>query len=274
MNKKSCFILLFKLIFSTFFLQGEIVQFPNKKMQSNQEIEHVFKMIQGNLEFKNLVFKDQEEKFLELVQSGQSPKILYIGCSDSRVIPELISQAKPGDLFVIRTAGNFVPTYDPNIKYDGVAATIEYAVQELMIKDIIVCGHSHCGAIKGLFSKEISTNPKYRLLYKWLQFGVEAKRITNKLIKSGSEDKNRYEIAERISVLVQLENLMTYPFVKEKVTKNELQLHGWYFSIETGEISFFDPKSYQFIPISNLHPKDAQENKIDPDFKIQKEEKK
>lgn len=245
---------IFSLLLSLCSLMGvesvEVLQ--NQKVDGEKELSRGLDFVKGHHNFKNLFFKEHEEEFVRLAREGQTPKTLFIGCSDSRVIPELISQAKPGDLFVIRTAGNFVPTYDPNIYWDGVAATIEYAVEVLDVKDIIVCGHSHCGAIKGLFTEEIFNSPKFRILANWLQFGKEAKQITDRIMVAKVPDEVRYTVAEHLSVLSQLDHLMSYSFIKKKVQEKKIYLHGWYFSIETGQISYFDPEKFQFLPISNL----------------------
>lgn len=221
-------------------------------ISEEQDERRALELVRGNQDFKNLFFKEHEQEFLRLVKEGQAPKTCFISCSDSRVIPELIAQAMPGDFFVIRTAGNFVPTFNPDIQWDGVAATIEYAVEVLGVKEIIVCGHSHCGAIQGLFSSDIEKNPKYRILSRWLQFGQDAKRITNRVLDAETKDKVRYRVAELISVLSQLDHLLSYPFIKEKVDAKQIYLHGWHFTIETGEISYFDPETYRFLPISSL----------------------
>jgi carbonic anhydrase len=227
---------------------------PNPTPAKNNELTRTMQYAKGNQDFKNIVFKEHEQEFLRLVTDGQSPKTCFISCSDSRVIPELITKASPGQFFVIRTAGNFVSTYDTTMRWDGVAATIEYAVEVLEVKDIIVCGHSHCGAIQGLFSKDIENSPKYKLLSRWLKFGEKAKLITNRILAAKTPDRERFQVAERISVLVQLDHLLSYPFIKQKVEEKKVFLHGWHFTIETGEITYFDPETFSFSPISNLIP--------------------
>lgn len=202
---------------------------------------------QGHQEFKTLFFKEHENEFVRLVEEGQSPKTLFIGCSDSRVIPELISTSRPGELFVIRTAGNFVPYNDPTIPWDGVAATIQFAVEVLGVSDIIVCGHSHCGAIRGLFQ-----DIKLDALARWLRFGHEAKRMTLLTLGEKAPDETKYSVAERVSVLYQLEHLLTYPYIKEKVKTQKIFLHGWHFSIDTGVIEYYDPASFKFVPLSGV----------------------
>lgn len=202
----------------------------------------------GHQEFKEVFFKLHEKEFVRLVKEGQSPKALLISCSDSRVEPSLFLGSKPGDLFVIRTAGNFVPIYDTGIAWDGVAATIEYAVEALGVKDIIVCGHSHCGAIKGLFQPLDSA--KFALLKKWLRFGQKVKEITMKTCTGHEKEGECLVAAEQLSVVFQLKHLMSYPFVKKLVDEGTLYLHGWYYIIETGAIHYYDPEKNDFFPLA------------------------
>ena len=230
--------------------------FTNLAAQDNSTYSSVtqrtIEYARGHQEFKNLFFKEHEKEFVRLVEQGQFPKTLFIGCSDSRVIPELISAARPGDLFVIRTAGNFVPYNDPTILWDGVAASIQYAVEVLGVSDVIVCGHSHCGAIQGLF-KDI----QLKTLAQWLRFGHEAKRVTLQTLGKDASDEMKYNVAEHVSVISQLDHLLTYPYIKDKVEGQKLYLHGWHFSIETGVIEYFDPVTYKFIPLSGVLEKAA-----------------
>lgn len=208
-------------------------------------IERMLRYAKGHQEFQNLYFKPNEQEFVQLIKKGQSPKALFISCSDSRVLPNLILNANPGDLFVIRTAGNFVPTYDTAIAWDGVAATVEYAVEVLGVKDVIVCGHSHCGAIRGLFQN--LDDPKFTLLKKWLRFGQEAKAT---LLATGEfDEKTCCAAAEQLSALYQLTHLMTYPFIKKKVEEKTLTLHAWYFSIEEGTIKYYNEKDNAFVSL-------------------------
>lgn len=212
---------------------------------SDTLIQRTLEYAQGHKEFKNLSFREHEKEFSRLVREGQSPKTLFIGCSDSRVIPELISNSKPGQLFVIRTAGNFVPYHDPSIMWDGVAATIQYAVEVLGVSDIIVCGHSNCGAIEGLFSE-----PKLDALRHWLRFGHQAKRVTLLTLGDKASLKDKYDVAEHLSVLFQLDHLMTYSYVRDKVNEQKIYLHAWHYDIESGEIDYYDPLTSKFVPLN------------------------
>jgi carbonic anhydrase len=202
--------------------------------------------------FANLFFQEHEEEFARLVKEGQTPKALFISCSDSRVIPEFIASAKPGELFVVRSAGNFVPIYDTTIAWDGVAASIEYGIKVLGVQDVIVCGHSHCGAIEALFSDQHELVSKLPLASKWLQFGKLAKTVAVTSLGPDAKNSERYAAAERLSVVFQLEHLLSYPFIKKAVEEKKLFLHGWHFNIEKGEITYFNPKTYQFVPLRDL----------------------
>ena len=206
---------------------------------------------EGHRRFLELHFKNYEKEYVRLVAEGQSPKTLFIGCSDSRVIPEMITSTKPGDLFVIRNAGNFVPTFDDKIAWDGIAATIQFAVQVLGVKEIIVCGHSHCGAIRGLFEKP---NPNFELLNRWLQWGQAARKLVEdqEIHTSKLSEEEKYELTGHLSVLYQLEHLLSYPFVLEQVKNNQIHLHGWYFSIDSGQLEYFDPEAHLFRNISEI----------------------
>lgn len=233
----------------SFFLQAEESQKQENKSgpfetHVEQLLSRTLTYAKGHQAFKDVYFKLHEKEFINLVKHGQKPKALFIGCSDSRVDPSLITGLGPGDLFVIRTAGNFVPFLDEKLSWDGVAASLEYAVNVLGVKDIIVCGHSHCGAIKGLFMD--LSDPKFTILKKWLKFGQEAKELTEKNCEEESKEEC-YAATEELSVVYQLEHLLSYPFVKKGVESNSLFLHGWYFRIETGEIYYYDPQKVEFV---------------------------
>jgi carbonic anhydrase len=235
------------LSFISFEIQTALSAANSQLQFSEQELlDQTLNFARGHQTFKDLDFKQHEAEFIRLVKEGQSPQTLFIGCSDSRIIPELILSVRPGDLFVIRTAGNFVPPKD-FLETDGVAATIQYALEVLNVRHIIICGHSHCGAIQGLF-QELDPN-KFGLVKRWIQFGEQAKKMSLLTAKPSTPKEDLYAIAEQISVLYQLENLISYPFIRKRVDEGKLELHGWYFKIETGEIFYYDPEQYRFKPL-------------------------
>lgn len=201
-------------------------------------------LIKGHKEFQHLHFKKFEYEFDELVEKGQSPEILFIGCSDSRVVPDLITGSKPGDLFILRNIGNFVPPFKKDNDYHGTAAAIEYAVSVLGVKHIIVCGHSHCGACESLY-KELPDGDDLVHVRKWLELGSVTRNFVEQNFE-GYQFNEKLRITEQISVIFQLENLITYPAVKRGVEDGTLTLHGWYYELQSGNIKYFDSDSMEF----------------------------
>ncbi len=197
----------------------------------------------GNQKFQNVKFKENEQKYLRLVKEGQHPKALFIGCSDSRVLPESIVAAKPGDLFIVRNIGNFVPPYKPDNDFHSTASAIEYAVSVLNVEHIIVCGHSHCGACAALY-QDLEDKPELIHTKKWLELGQKAKEVA--LVADGGTPQT----TEKVSILFQLENLMTYPEVKRRVESNNLLIHGWYYTLESGKIEYYDDEKSRFMPLN------------------------
>jgi carbonic anhydrase len=205
------------------------------------------KLLKGHQKFKAIKFKKNKDLYLKLVKDGQHPGTLFIGCSDSRVIPGLITGSKPGELFTIQNVGNFVAPYKPDEDYHSTASAIEYAVSVLKVDDIIVCGHSHCGAIKALY-KDLDHNEDLIHTNKWLELGSEAKKIAQLV---GGDNEEILINTEKLSAMFQLENLLTYPAIKRRVDSGDLHLHVWYYKIETGEIEYYDDESGHFVPMEN-----------------------
>lgn len=202
-------------------------------------------LIRGYGKFKDTKFKKYENKFLDLVKNGQHPKVLFIACSDSRVDPALITNSAPGELFVLRNIGNFVPPFAPDNDFHATAAGIEYAVSVLEVTDIIICGHSHCGAIETMYSKITDINLVH--VKKWLELGLGAKNyVTQKLISQDVPHSERLELTEKISLLFQSKNLLTYPDVERRVNEGELFIRSWYYHLETGELEYFNTESGEF----------------------------
>ena len=188
--------------------------------------------------FQTRYFPRLRSQFRNLVEQGQHPTVLFIGCSDSRVLPYLIMDSGPGELFIVRNVGNFVPPYDASHGYHGTAAAVEFAVLNLGISEIIVCGHSHCGAVRALY-----TDPpaEARHMTKWLDLGRDAV-----LPVTLSEEALRR--TEQRSVALQLERLMDYPMVRRRVEEGRLYLRGWHYLIEEGKVLVLDVESGRFEP--------------------------
>ena len=185
-------------------------------------------------------FPQYREQFQTLVDEGQHPTTLFIGCSDSRLLPYLLTGAGPGELFLVRNVGAFVPPYDGSYGHHGTAAAIEFAVLELHVSRIVVCGHSHCGAIKALYGE---VSPEARNLQRWLDLGREAALP----VQPGPEALRR---TEQRAVVLQLERLMEYPMVRRRVEDGSIALHGWHYVIEEGEVHVFDVATGGFVAAS------------------------
>jgi carbonic anhydrase len=162
-------------------------------------------------------------------------------------MPAMITGSKPGDLFIVRNIGNFVAPYNPDADYHATASAIEYATTVLEVSDIIVCGHSQCGAIGALF-RDIQQTPENIHTLKWLDLGQEAKKVAMLAYKNEQKEKMlRY--TEKISVVYQIDNLLTYPGVKRRVDEDKLFLHAWYYDIKSGDIEYYDDNGYEFKPL-------------------------
>lgn len=189
--------------------------------------------------FQTDAFPLQRSLFRHLVDEGQHPLTLFIGCSDSRLVPYLLTGAGPGELFLVRNVGAFVPPYDQSQGFHGTAAAIEYAVLSLQVERIIVCGHSHCGAIRALYDdlSEAAQN-----LRRWLDLGREA------ALPMADPREEVMRRTEQRAIVLQLERLMNYPMVRERVEAAQLSLHGWHYVIEDGEVHVFDVDQGRFVP--------------------------
>lgn len=205
------------------------------------------KLIQGIHQFREQDFRPLQGLFEQLAK-GQNPETLFITCSDSRIDPNLLTRSKPGELFILRNAGNIVPPH--SAASGGEGATIEFAVAALGVKDIIICGHSHCGAMNGLLHPEqVAGLPA---VASWLSHAEATRRI----VRDNYSHLDEYRLlttAVEENVLVQLENLRTLPSVASRLAKGDLHLHGWVYKIETGEVFAYDPPAGQFVPLAAYH---------------------
>lgn len=191
-------------------------------------------------DFHASYFPRHQQRFQDLVAQGQHPKTLFIGCSDSRLVPYLLTGAGPGELFLVRNVGALVPPHDQSHGLHGTMAAIEFAVLSLKVERIIVCGHSHCGAIRAAYegppAEAVALTAWLRLVDEALlpvQLGAEALRRT-----------------EQRAVVLQLERLMAYPMVRREVEAGHLTLHGWHYVIEDGEVHVFDAEQGAFVAAS------------------------
>lgn len=214
-------------------------------------------LIKGLRRFKSEYFCRNQQLFEQLAH-GQHPRVLFITCSDSRVDPELLTQTAPGEIFVIRNAGNIVPPYGSTNGGEG--ATIEYAVKALDINQIVVCGHSHCGAMKGLLKLE-EIRDELPLVYAWLQHAEATRQLIQEHYGDRSgEDLLDAAIAE--NVLTQIENLRTYPVIHTRLFRGEMRIYAWIYDIDTGDVVAYDPERHAYVPPHTLLPPEEQDPEL------------
>jgi carbonic anhydrase len=197
-------------------------------------------LVEGLQRFRRESFPKFREHYQRLVSEGQCPNTLFIGCADSRVVPDLLTCTMPGDLFVVRNVGNIVPPYEVGGGFHGVTAGIEFATVALEVKDIVICGHSDCGAVRALFRPPLADAPH---MSKWLELARPAMVGT----ELSADALRRTEMR---SVALQIERLMTFPTVRERVERGDLCLHGWYYVIEEGRVLGLDIGTGEFHPLS------------------------
>lgn len=199
-------------------------------------------IIDGILKFQRDAFPERSELFKRLATS-QNPQALFITCSDSRVVPELLTQREPGELFVIRNVGNIVPSYGP--EPGGVSAGVEYAVAVLGVTDIVICGHSDCGAMSAIAGCTcLDHMPAVR---NWLRHADAAKAIN--AARSYASDKARLDALVRDNIIAQLANIRTHPAVALALAQRRLTLHGWVYEIASGAIDVLDEATREFAPL-------------------------
>lgn len=215
------------------------------------------KIIKGVHDFRSGVFNEQQALF-ERLASSQSPDALFITCSDSRINPNLITQTDPGDLFILRNAGNIIPPHGTGD--GGEQATVEYAVKALGVRDIIVCGHSGCGAITALLNPEMTSNlPQTR---SWLTYARSTQTIMETVYANVTDPEERLNIAIQENCLAQLTNLRTLPVVAAGLISGDIHLHAWVYQIESGIVFSYNPNEGQFSGLSDQAAQSGARRKL------------
>lgn len=205
-------------------------------------------LIENYTKFKSEYAQEHSDFLQDLVENGQHPKTLFITCSDSRVAPNFITQTQPGDLFIARNIGNFVPPFDPNSEASATPAAIEYAVSALNVENIIVCGHTECGACKSLHLDIPEDNIEMTNVIKWLKFADSVK--DKALACVGKKDpKLLYSTTEKLNIIEQIENLLTYPAIQKRIKEGTIFVQGWYYHLENGDLEYYDHLENEFLPI-------------------------
>lgn len=209
------------------------------------------KLIQGIVDFRKNLTEESRALFAKLAL-GQKPDTLFIACSDSRVVPNLFASTNPGDLFVLRNIGNLVPPVSTSCYENSAAAVIEFSIFSLNVSDIIVCGHSECGAMQAL-AKGIDTLCCPHL-ESWLKFGEESlNKVRNGLtLNSSLSEHNQISL---VNVLQQVEHITSYPFIRERLEKKQLRVHGWWFDIAQADVYCYEQELNQFVLIDEKEAK-------------------
>jgi carbonic anhydrase len=217
------------------------------------------RILQGYTRFRRDVFPGMKDRF-RLLADSQHPDVLFITCADSRVVPDLILQTEPGDMFLCRAVGNIVPPH--GAMPGGISSTVEYAVEVLRVRHIIVCGHSDCGAIRAVLPPDPAGRanadprdhsnklPRLPLTAKWLGYIEPAWKYLPPGVAS-ADHRMLHTALIRANVIAQLENLKTHPEVARALAHNELQVHGWYYDILTGAVEAFDQQQRRFVPLED-----------------------
>ena len=200
--------------------------------------------------FREELFPERRQLFRRSLKDKQSPDMLLITCSDSRIAPDLFLGAAPGDVFVVRNAGNIVPAYSET-QGAGVAASVEYAVTVLKVKSLVICGHSDCGAMKAVMHPEKAAH--LPAVSAWLRNSDTARAIVSDT-KEGRTEEQLLDNLIQENVLAQLEHVQTHPSVMAAYQRGELNLYGWVYKIRTGEIFTYDGQGGRFVPLDGSMP--------------------
>ena len=201
------------------------------------------KIFKGTIEFRKKDFEDHKHLFQELSKK-QKPHTLFIACSDSRVVPNMITNTLPGEFFVVRNIANIVPTYRKTNEYLATTSAIEFAVEYLNVENIIVCGHSNCGGCASLYLPDEDLI-KFPNTKKWLELSESVKIKVQSMMKDNDLSVREW-MTEQMNIVEQIKHLLTYPYIKEKYLNGELKIFGWYYIIETGEIYNYNQETSLF----------------------------
>lgn len=204
-------------------------------------------LIQGIVEFRQNLTPEHRKLFAKLAL-GQKPNAFFVACSDSRVVPNLFASTNPGDLFISRNIGNLMPPYSPELVESCAQAALEFSIFNLEVADVIICGHSECGAMQTLaYGLDTSCCPH---VADWLRHGADSLA----LVREGFGIDKTLSVHNQVSqanVLLQIEHMKTYPFVQERLAKNKLRIHGWWFDIAQADVYCFEPKVNRFVLIDD-----------------------
>jgi len=211
-------------------------------------MDAIDKLKNGYRAFRDGHFEERKTLYRELVEEGQRPKVAMIACADSRVSPGVMLASDPGEIFVIRNVANLVPPYQPDGSYHGTSAGLEYAVQHLKVEHIVVMGHAHCGGIRALFEDIKKGDDGCYFILPWIDIARAAHR---QILETHPNDTVEQQAAacEKAAILGSLENLKTFPCIRDAVGEGTVQLHGWHIDIKEGLLTAYDEKTHKFAAV-------------------------
>lgn len=209
-------------------------------------IEH---LIEGYRKFKLHYFGGHTPLFETLVENGQAPKVMIIACCDSRVDPSIITNSKPGELFVVRNVANLVPPCDhnPHAHQHSTSSALEFAVRTLGVEHIIIFGHRYCGGIQALMRRNPETHPN-TFIDAWMDIAESARQSVLEQYPEETLEEQAHH-CEKLAPLISLENLLSFPWIKEKVMTQQLQLHAWYFDLQEGCVKTYDSIQKKYLEL-------------------------
>lgn len=206
---------------------------------------HIEKLVEGFKRFRSHNYEEDRALFDRLTRQGQSPKTIVVGCCDSRVDPAIVTDSDPGDLFIIRNVANLVPPFETSGNYHGTSAALEFGVRHLEVENIVVLGHAHCGGIRALMSQTPGEASEAGFISSWMRVASNAR---NRVLSRMHDEPlgKQVRACEQEAILVSLDNLLTFPWILERVAQRKLVLHGWYFDMEHGELLAYNSTSNRF----------------------------
>jgi len=203
------------------------------------------KLLEGFKRFRHNIYDENPGLFDRLTKQGQTPKTIVVGCCDSRVDPAIVTDCDPGDLFIIRNVANLVPPFETGGNYHGTSAALEFGVCNLEVENIIVLGHAQCGGIRALMKQAPGREQHEGFVPGWMKVASNARnRVLSRM--HGEPPEKQQRACEQEAILVSLDNLLTFPWILERVAQKKLTLHGWYFDMAHGELLRFNPNNNIF----------------------------
>lgn len=211
------------------------------------------KLIKGFAKFKEDYFQsDRRDEYQKLVEEGQKPETLVIACSDSRIDPAILTHSDPGEFFAVRNVAALVPPYNNGGLLRGTSSAIEYAVRQLQVKHIVILGHAGCGGINALVTGnyQATEHHSFQFLHHWLRIAGDAKDAIDQKLKN-ADDAEKIKALEQASIVVSLENLLSFPWIKARYDSGDLHIHGWYFDMKAGNLLEYNAERASFEDVTD-----------------------